>query len=90
LPQTEEAPGESIYLDLLQVLAAGPERSAAQAPELAQALGTTAQLVVAKLQPLVRGGLVSRLSASTGREYAISEEGREYLRQRRPSLDCRR
>jgi predicted transcriptional regulator len=87
LPQTEEAPGESIYLDLLQALAGRRRQSAAQAPELALALGTTPQLVVSKLQPLVRGGLVSRSSASTGREYAISEEGRAYLMRRRPSLD---
>jgi predicted transcriptional regulator len=86
LPQTEEAPGESIYLDLLQALA-GRKPSAAQAPDLALALGTTPQLVVAKLQPLVRGGLVSRSPANTGRKYAISEEGRAYLMQRRPSLD---
>jgi predicted transcriptional regulator len=91
LPQTNEAPGESIYLDLLQALAASRKRSAAQAPELARVLGTTAQFVVAKLQPLVRGGLVSRSSADTrGCVYAISEEGRDYLIRRRPSQDRRR
>jgi len=89
LAQTEGVPGESIYLELLQALAASSKRTAAQAPELAKALGTSAQFVVAKLQPLVRGGLVSRHSASTGRVYAISKEGREYLMRRRPSQDRR-
>jgi predicted transcriptional regulator len=71
-------PKESIHVELLRALAGDPER-AAPAPELARTLGTSAQFVVAKLRPLVSAGLVLKHSSRTGRAYAISEEGRDYL-----------
>src|SRR5438874_13158964 len=77
--QPERVPRESIYLELLEALATSTQRRAAPAPELAKALGATPQLVVAKLQLLVTGGLVSRHEARAGYLYALSEEGREYL-----------
>jgi predicted transcriptional regulator len=72
-------PRESIYLELLHALAARPGGTAALAPELAKALGTSPQFVVAKLRPLISAGLVSRQWVPAGRAYVISEEGREYL-----------
>jgi predicted transcriptional regulator len=72
-------PKESIHLELLRALAGNPQRPAA-APELARALQTSPQFVVAKLRPLVSAGLVRKQSSRKGREYAISEEGRTYLR----------
>jgi predicted transcriptional regulator len=76
-------PKESIHLELLRALAGDPGR-AAPAPDLAKALGTSAQFVVAKLRPLVSAGLVQRHSSRTGRTYAISEEGRDYLGRNNP------
>ncbi len=70
---------ESIHLELLRALAGNPDR-AAPAPDLAKALGTSAQFVVAKLRPLLSAGLVHKHSSRTGRAYAISEEGQDYLR----------
>jgi predicted transcriptional regulator len=70
---------ECIHVELLRALADDPERIAAPAPELAKALGTSPQFVVAKLRPLVSAGLVTRHSRSTGRVYALSDEGRDYL-----------
>ena len=75
-----QAPRESIYAELLTALASRRERKPASAPELAAALGTSPQLVVARLQPLVRAGLISRRSETAGQVYTISEEGRDYLR----------
>ena len=72
-------PTGSIHLELLRALAEDPER-AAPAPELAKALRTSPQFVVAKLRPLLSAGLVQKHSSRTGRAYAISEEGRNYLR----------
>jgi predicted transcriptional regulator len=69
---------ESIHLELLQALGGDPERPAA-APELAEALQTSPQFVVAKLRPLVSAGLVRKHSSRAGRAYTISEEGRTYL-----------
>jgi DNA-binding MarR family transcriptional regulator len=66
-------------VELLRVLAGESGGAPAPAPKLAKALGTSSQYVVAKLQPLVRAGLVSRRPSPTGRAYAISDEGREYL-----------
>jgi predicted transcriptional regulator len=71
-------PTASIHLELLRALAGNPERAAA-APELAKALRTSPQFVVAKLRPLVSAGLVQKHSSGTGRAYAISDEGRNYL-----------
>jgi predicted transcriptional regulator len=72
-------PKESIHLELLRALAGDPER-AAPALDLAEALGTSPQFVVAKLRPLVSAGLVQKHSSRGGRTYAISEEGSAYLR----------
>ena len=76
-----EVPKESIHLELLRALAGDPER-AAPAPDLAKALGTSAQFVVAKLRPPLSAGLVQKHATRTGRAYAISEEGQDYLRRR--------
>jgi DNA-binding transcriptional ArsR family regulator len=70
---------ECIHVELLRALAGDPERSSAPAPELAKALGTSPQFVVAKLRPLVSAGLVTRHLDGTGRVYAISDDGRDYL-----------
>jgi predicted transcriptional regulator len=70
---------ESIHVELLRALAAEHGR-AAPAPELARTLGTSVQFVVAKLRPLLSAGLVEKHSSRVGRAYAISEEGRNYLR----------
>lgn len=72
---------ESIHIELLLALAGDPER-AAPAPDLAKALGTSAQFVVAKLRPLLSAGLVHKHSSRAGRAYVISEEGLGYLRRR--------
>jgi predicted transcriptional regulator len=72
-------PKDSIHLELLRALAGDPER-AAPAPDLAKTLGTSAQFVVAKLRPLLSAGLVHKHSSRAGRAYAISEEGKDYLR----------
>jgi DNA-binding MarR family transcriptional regulator len=77
-------PRGSIHVDLLRALASGPERTASPAPELARALGTSAQFVVAKLRPLVSAGLVTRHSSRSGRLYMISDEGRDYLMRNEP------
>jgi DNA-binding MarR family transcriptional regulator len=78
-------PRGSIHLDLLRALAGGPEQTASPAPELARALGTSAQFVVAKLRPLVSAGLVTRHSSRSGRLYMISNEGRDYLMRNEPT-----
>ena len=73
---------DSIHAELLRALAFAPERSPANARELAEVLGSSVQFVAAKLRPLVSAGLVSRHWASVhepGRAYLISEEGRDYL-----------
>jgi DNA-binding MarR family transcriptional regulator len=70
---------ESIHVDLLRALAGDPERTASPAPELAKLLGMSSQFVVAKLRPLVSAGLVTRHFSRTGRAYALSDEGRDYL-----------
>lgn len=72
-------PKDSIHLELLRALAR-PERATAHTPQLAKALGTSAQFVVAKLRPLVSAGLVTRQRSHGGRSYMISDEGRDYLR----------
>ena len=71
-------PKESIHLELLRALPLDPDR-ATPAPELAKTLGTSAQFVVAKLRPLLSAGLVQKHSSRSGRAYAISAEGRDYL-----------
>jgi DNA-binding MarR family transcriptional regulator len=73
---------DSIHVELLRALAFAPERTPANARELAEVLGTSVQFVAAKLRPLVSAGLVSRDWGSVhgpGRTYLISEEGRDYL-----------
>lgn len=73
-------PRESISVELLRALARDQERAASYAPQLAKALDTSAQFVVAKLRPLVSAGLVTRHSSRAGRAYTLSDEGRDYLR----------
>src|SRR5207249_5448846 len=51
---------DSIHVELLRALAFAPERTPANARELAEVLGTSVQFVAAKLRPLVSAGLVSR------------------------------
>ena len=69
----------SIHLELLRVLA-GASYGPVPAPELAKALNTSSQFVVAKLRPLLSAGLVVKHSSRNGRTYEISDEGRTYLR----------
>ncbi len=49
-----------IHVELLRALAFAPERTPANARELAEVLGSSVQFVAAKLRPLVSAGLVSR------------------------------
>lgn len=71
---------ESIHMELLQTLAARSVPPGWSTPELARALGSSRQFLVARLGPLVSAGLVSRHSSGDGQTYSISDEGREYLR----------
>ncbi len=64
------------------VLAQAPERTALPSRELAKEVGQSIQSVAARLQPLVRAGLVAKHWGAThvpGRAYMITQEGRDYL-----------
>ncbi len=79
----------SFHREILKALAQAPERTALPSRELATKLGESIQSVAARLQPLVRAGLVSKHWGTTivpGRAYMITEEGRGYLArvERRP------
>ena len=70
---------KSIHLELLQALGDQPERTTSGAAELARTLGMSPQFVVAKLRPLLSAGLAIKHVSRSGRAYAISDEGRDYL-----------
>jgi DNA-binding transcriptional ArsR family regulator len=87
MPFSGDSPRQSIFVALLHALAGTRSGTAVRTHQLAKALGTSRQLVSAKLQPLVRAGLVTRRSDSNGPAYAINEEGRAYLRRRGAALN---
>lgn len=79
----------SSHREILAVLARAPERTALASRELAEEVGQSIQAVAARLQPLVRAGLVAKHWGSThvpGRAYMITQEGRDYLARKEHKL----
>ena len=72
--------GRKVDVDVLRALDELPHRHAADARELAGAVGSTPSIVAPKVNALVRAGLARLhwLPQST-RTYAITDEGRDYL-----------
>src|SRR5437588_11657424 len=72
----------SFHQEILIVLAQAPERTALPSRQLAKEVGESVQSVAARLQPLVRAGLVAKhwgAAHEPGRAYLITQEGRDYL-----------